>query len=376
MTPAAETIEDDAQSDVIGASVLDKVLDATSKARFSMTDIEKMAGKAASSRMFVVGGGEEGTGSTMTPDQAFMLMMIAEATGDHPVMALLRWDVVMGRPAMKSSYVLAQFQAKGGSVEWTKTTDTEVEAIFTCKRHPKPFKIAITLQELMDRKVAVKYNKERKAWETKHMYKNHPRSMLRWRAVSEAVRAIDPGILMGMYTDVEADEITPPGAGPAEQAAHDSLVSHLKGRLEKPAATVEAVTSQGEVTSEAAANPPLSDVMSEGREWVEDALQDYHAELAKVAEQHPGEAKLRERISSFQVANHVLKEAVAAGHVIETDLKGENGKRDKARAAAEFTRLWEEQAAWVMDCVGQYLAQSMSRLMAPMAQGEQAALPI
>jgi hypothetical protein len=197
-----------------GAGLLDQVVKSTEAHRYSISEMEKIAQKASSSGMFN-SGGENGS-KPLTPDQAFMFGLIAEALNMPYALVLMRFEIVMGKPSMKSAYVQAKFQEQGGTVEWLETTSDRVKAVFTCKRHTKPFTLELTLQELMDRNIARTYNKDRKQWEMKYQYQNNPRAMLRYRCITEAVRAIDPGILMGFYSEIEAEDFEQPESAKAE----------------------------------------------------------------------------------------------------------------------------------------------------------------
>lgn len=389
-----------------GESILDQVLKATEARRYSIEDMEVISKKAAASRMF--GGGDDGA-SPMTPDQAFMMCMIAEATGIHPALALLRYDIVMGKPAMKSAFVLAEFQRLGGNVEWIKTTEEEVEATFTSKRHPKPFKVAITLQQLKDRKIAVKYDKESKGYKLKHMYANHPRSMLRWRAAVEAIRATDPGIFMGMYADVEAEDVAAALPSEAETDARSSLVEKMAARREPVkenhppvAETVQELRAAAQpamvsapvgeptrnhagaaVTAELKPAKPqetqrepaaLREASTEWGKWIAEAVADFNQELEKVADDHPDNLKLRTALKPQQVINAVLTAAIKMEMIAEQSILGEKGKRDNARMAAAMTELWDNEVEFIPRAVGDYLAGKMIELLpkeaAAATQGE------
>ncbi len=364
-----ETVEQHEPDD--GESLLSQVVQATDQARYTMPEIEKIAKKAFASRMF--GGGEEG-GAPMTEEQAFMLMMISEATGDHPVMALLRWDIVKGKPAMKSAYVLARFQQAGGKVEWVTTTDTEVHAIFSCREHPKPFRVTLTLQELKDRKIAMAWDKQSNGWKLKYNYVNHARSMLRWRAVSEAVRAINPGILMGMMTDVEAEDLPGPGQSVSEATTRSKLIDHLEKRKEKPEDVVDA---HGEVIGPPTAQEPASEAKpaatpgTEWGKWIASELDEWNIDREKMAEHHPELGGLAKKVTPMQVVNHLVKVSVG------TDQSSlyTAGKRDPAKVVAFMTELWTTDQEWIEEETRSYLAEIIAKAAAKPVE-QQAVLPV
>jgi hypothetical protein len=353
-----------------GRGILDEVVQATSAHRFSISEMEKIAQKAASSRMF--GGGEDG-GAAMSPDQAFMMCLIAEATGIHPALALLRYDIVMGKPAMKSAFVLAEFQRLGGVVDWVESTEERVKATFTSKRHPRPFTIELTLQQLKDRKVATKYDKESKTWKLKHMYANHPRSMLRWRAAVEAIRATDPGIFMGMYADCEAEDIdaTASAANEAETTARASLVEKLAGRRESPKESHPPVAETAAALKEAPKPEPAREPESEWVKMVAGAVLEFNQALAELAEANPSNLALRKAMTTQQAVNGLVKALVAEG--LSEDALKTDGKRDAAKVRRALDDIWANDSELLEGTVARYLGSKMTELMGPVAapaQGE------
>lgn len=57
-----------------------------------------------------------------TKDAALSLLMIAQAEGIHPALAVMEYDIIEGKPARKAERLLARFQMSGGKVEWLKYT--------------------------------------------------------------------------------------------------------------------------------------------------------------------------------------------------------------------------------------------------------------
>lgn len=54
-----------------------------------------------------------------TPEQIFSLMLIAQAEGIHPAVAVQEYDIIQNRPAINSRSALSRFQAAGGSIHMT-----------------------------------------------------------------------------------------------------------------------------------------------------------------------------------------------------------------------------------------------------------------
>lgn len=146
-----------------------------------MQDLERMASAISSSRMF----------GLATPDQAMALMLVAQSEGRHPASVAKDYHVIQGRPTLKADAILARFQASGGTVEWLTYTNEKVEGRFS---HPAGGSIVIDW-DIPRAKAAGLANKD--------VWKQYPRSMLRARCISEAVRTIYPVVLDGFYTPEE-----------------------------------------------------------------------------------------------------------------------------------------------------------------------------
>jgi hypothetical protein len=131
------------------------------------------------------------------PIAILALMAVAQSEGRHPASVAKEYHFVQGRPALKADAMLARFQRAGGSVEWTKYTDAEVEGVFS---HPQggTLKLSWTFEQAKRIGLAAKDN-----------WKNYPRAMLRARVISEGIRTVYPGVLTGEYTPEEVMDFEP-----------------------------------------------------------------------------------------------------------------------------------------------------------------------
>jgi hypothetical protein len=156
-----------------------------STALVPVADIEKMAVAIAKSKMF----------GMKTADEAFALMLIAQAEGMHPAIAARDYHVIQGRPTLKADAMLARFQNAGGKVQWDVYTDAEVTGTFS---HPQggSLKLTWTFAQAKTIGLTIKDN-----------WKNYPRAMLRARCISEGIRTVYPGCVVGTYTAEELEEI-------------------------------------------------------------------------------------------------------------------------------------------------------------------------
>lgn len=135
-----------------------------------------------------------------TTDQALSLMLLAEAEGLHPATAARDYHLIKGRPSLKSDAMLARHLRSGGKVEWLQYTDEGVEAKFT---HPQGGSVTVDWGPDRARKAGLT---------TSGMYNKFPRQMFRARCISEGVRTVNPGIVVGLYTPEEVVEFDKPEA--------------------------------------------------------------------------------------------------------------------------------------------------------------------
>ena len=156
-----------------------------STALVPVADIEKMAGAIAKSKMF----------GMKTTEEAFALMLIAQAEGMHPAIAARDYHVIQGRPTLKADAMLARFQNAGGKVQWDVYTDAEVTGTFS---HPQGGSLKLTWTFAQAKSIGLT---------GKDNWKNYPRAMLRARCISEGIRTVYPGCVVGTYTAEEIEEI-------------------------------------------------------------------------------------------------------------------------------------------------------------------------
>lgn len=172
----------------------------------SVDQIQLMANAVAKSGLF----------GMKTPEQAMALMLVAQAEGYSPALAARDYHIIQGRPALKADAMLARFQMAGGRVEWVTYTDTEVKATFS---HAQGGSITLSWTFAQAAKIGLT---------TKDNWKNYPRAMLRARVVSEGIRTVFPGCVVGVYTPEEVNDFSP-----VERDVTPSPVQH----------TVEAATA-------------------------------------------------------------------------------------------------------------------------------------
>lgn len=165
-----------------------------------VADIERMALAVAKSGLFGV----------KTADEAMALMLIAQAEGQHPAIAARDYHVIQGRPALKADAMLARFQAAGGRVEWKEYTDEVVTGVFS---HPNGGNLSVSWTLDMAKHIGLV--KPSSGW---HKY---PRAMLRSRCISEGIRSVYPGCVVGTYSVEEVQDFDDKPQKPVVQEAKD-----------------------------------------------------------------------------------------------------------------------------------------------------------
>jgi hypothetical protein len=176
--------------------------------------VKEMARSAASSGFFP---------GIKTPEQALVLMALAQAEGIAPIQAMMRYDVIQGRPAKKSQAMLADFLAAGGKVEWLQHGPDCCEAKFS---HPHGGTIVVKWD----------IEKAKKAQLTgKDLWSKYAENMLHARCVSNGVRFVYPAATGGLYDPSEVADFTsdkfaslPQETKPSTAAQEPSLTANQK----------------------------------------------------------------------------------------------------------------------------------------------------
>jgi len=153
-----------------------------------INEIREMAEVAAKSKMF----------GFKSPDEAMAIMLLCQAENLHPAIAMRDFHVIQGRPALKADAMLARFQQAGGFVKWEEYTDERVTGNFS---HPNGGSVSVTWTFEMAKKIGLT---------GKDNWRNYARAMLRARCVSEGVRTVYPGCVVGVYTPEEVETFKTP----------------------------------------------------------------------------------------------------------------------------------------------------------------------
>lgn len=185
--------------------------------QLGISELERMANAISKSGMFAV----------KTPEGALTLLLIAQAEGIPPAQAMMDYDLIQNKPALKSAAMLARFQRSGGKVKWLQASDNCVEATFT---HPA-----------CDGHVTVKWDNDRiksAGLSDRDMHKKFGQQMKRARCITEGIRACAPQCIpLGMYSveetgDMEPEvNITPAATVAARDQAQTEVVRNVSTAL-------------------------------------------------------------------------------------------------------------------------------------------------
>ena len=130
-----------------------------------------------------------------TMEQAAALMLVAQADGLHPAKAATHYHIINGKPSLTADAMLARFQGAGGRVNWDAYSDDGVTGTFS---HALGGSVSITWTIARAKKAGV------------GNLDKFPAAMLRARCISEGVRTVYPGVIVGMYTPEEVSTFEQP----------------------------------------------------------------------------------------------------------------------------------------------------------------------
>lgn len=193
-----------------------------------ITDIQTMAEVASSSKMF----------GFKNKDEAMAIMLLCQAENLHPAVAMRDYHVIQGRPALKADAMLARFQQAGGSVQWKEYTDEVVTGVFS---HPQGGNLEVTWTLAKAKAIGIA---------NKDNWRNYPRAMLRARVVSEGIRSVYPGCVVGVYTPEEVQDFSPaPKTQPVDMGAVERVDEQIGEFVEQDDGAFHIYLPNGEVHS-------------------------------------------------------------------------------------------------------------------------------
>ena len=199
----------------------------------SLDEIERVAAKLSVSGLM---------GKDTKPEAVFGLMLLCKCEGLDPIAAMKRYHIIEGRPSMRADAMQAEFIAHGGGVVFHVRSDDMCAATFFADRsklddaarkravdrfeklwllecEPDPSKRSKIILEIaklsMDGEegiIRTYADCELKgitegAKGTKANWKTSPRQMLTARVLTEGIRLVAPGLIAGVYTPEEVQDV-------------------------------------------------------------------------------------------------------------------------------------------------------------------------
>ena len=230
-------------------------------------------------------------------EQVMAVMLVAQAENKHPATVVQEYDIIQGKPALKSQAILARFQLSGGSVQWDEVTPKKVKGTF---KHPQGGTLTVEWTIEMAKQAGI--YREGSGWS------KYPEDMLRARVISRAVRSIYPACILGHYATEEVMDFDSP------MPKHMGVVEDVKSPvevIEEPTGDYPIIKPDGEVYA----------LYSSPQEWIEAyvGLAGKIMQAAKITDE-----QRTEKIAAFAEANKAVTDNFSSFDKIK--IRGELAK--------------------------------------------------
>ena len=200
-------------------------METNGKILMSMDDMVKLSTQIYNSALFP---------GMKSEAAVFTLMMICQSEGLHPIQALKRYDIIEGKPGLKSAAIQADFQKDGGKITWHCRDAKNCQATYSQEGFGE-ITITTSMAEILQRGICKDKNGK-----IKTVWARYPRQMLHARNVTEGVRALNPGIVVGIHSVEEIQDICDEQSGNIPPTIEvDSEVIGENPNGEKPETTTE-----------------------------------------------------------------------------------------------------------------------------------------
>lgn len=130
--------------------------------------------------------------SIKTVEQAIAIMMMGEALGVKPIVALSTINVIQGKPTIPPQLMLAKVRQSGQLEDLSVTDDGTACTVIMKRKGETPHTETFSMNDAGSMGLASKDN-----------WKRQPAVMRKWRAISAACRVVFPDIIWGLYTPEE-----------------------------------------------------------------------------------------------------------------------------------------------------------------------------
>lgn len=168
------------------------------------------------------------------PDKAIMIMLKGRELGLSPMTAWAHINFIKGKLTISAEMMLASIRAAYPNAEIIFKECTDKKCVVSAKRinDKEPTIFEMTLEQAMEAGFARVWDKDEKAWKLKDPWKKQPKTMLRWRVITEMKRILWPEILMGIDYAKEELEDTDPEEQSTEQTAKDVTPKKDQNKVE------------------------------------------------------------------------------------------------------------------------------------------------
>lgn len=148
--------------------------------------------------------------SISEPEQVVTIVQYGSELGLTPHSSLNNLHVIAGRPVISASMLGALL--KRAKKEWIITEDfVTVDTSDGGKDKKTSYKFywkSEITEKVMEAEHAITWRQmEVAGYTTKHNWQKYPKEMMRARCLSSAVRALFPEIFLGLYTDLEINDV-------------------------------------------------------------------------------------------------------------------------------------------------------------------------
>jgi hypothetical protein len=229
-----------------------------------------------------------------SPEQGAALLMLCQAEGINPFMALRRYHMIEGRPSMRADAMQGEFQIHGAII-WHINLDSEVSATLVANKgemgkdvyerarkryllmkqvdsEPDDSKRWKLVEQLTDlarpgevtvirtyadaeaKGLTLGKADDRGQKVTKTNWAKSPRQMLAARCISEGVRLVNPGIIAGIYTPEEVEDAAEQERASLEERQEQREQAKVERQEQAKAAVESAVNVALENRGEARAD--------------------------------------------------------------------------------------------------------------------------
>ena len=216
--------------------------------------------------------------------------------------------------------------------------------------HPEAFPVTKTLKQYVDNGTAISFKGC-----LKDNWKKNPDAMLRARNSTAGIRAVLPGVIMGIYAEEEIERVE---VTTSEQSTQSKLLDHLKAKIAPPAP---------EPVIDVESAPVPRPATSEWGTYVFGAVEQFNTEIGRLKDEHPGNDLLKP-VNPRHIANHIVKTLATAEVIKEEDYKTA-GKQDNKKVGAIINAQWSADQEGIVDMVNSFLLELMGEMM-PQAQDE------